>query len=165
MSTRGTYRMKECDICKDEHSESTKSCEACHKVVKKYQNKTKYSMEEVRKALKNAHPRKDREKKESYFECKYTGMVGKFNTQNKTLGTYEDALVLTLDHENPEDKKNSPLVVSLNIINKMKADIPFDDFKKVVIALGEHFKDDTNPKKLEKELKQIFCHSPLMSST
>ena len=154
--------MTKCDICKDEHSESTKSCEACHKVVKKYQNKTKYPMEEVRKALINAYSHKDREKKESYFKCAYTEMVGKFNTQDKTLGTYEDALVLTLDHENPN---NSELVVSLNIINKMKADIPFDDFKKVVIALGEHFKDDTNPKKLEKELKQIFCHSPLKSST
>jgi len=119
-------------------------------------------MEEVRKALKNAYSHKDREKKESYFECEYTGMVGNFNTQDKTLGTYEDALVLTLDHKNPN---NSELVVSLNIINKMKVDIPFDDFKKVVIALGKHFKDDTNPKKLEKELKQIFCHSPLKSST
>jgi hypothetical protein len=37
----------------------------------------------------------------------------------------------------------------------MKADIPFDDFKSVVITLGEYFKEenDTNFKKLEKELK------------
>jgi len=83
--------MGECDICKDEHSESTKSCEACHKVVKKYQDKTKYPMEEVRKALKNAYSHKDREKKESYFKCAYTKMVGNFNTQDKTLGTYDDA--------------------------------------------------------------------------
>ena len=110
-------------------------------------------MEDVRQALENAYSHKDRQKKESYFRCEYTKMVGKFNTQNKTLGASEDALVLTLDHKNPN---STELVVSLNIINKMKADIPFDDFKKFVIAIGEHFKDDTNPKKLEKELKQMF---------
>jgi hypothetical protein len=66
-----------------------------------------------------------------------------------------DALILTLDHKNPTSNE---LVVSLNIINKMKADIPFDDFKSVVITLGEYFKEenDTNFKKLEKELKQKF---------
>ncbi len=147
--------MKRCDICGDEHFEESPSCEACHKVVSKYQNKTKYSMEEVRKALKDAYSHKSEEKKESFFKCTYTGMVGKFNTQDEPLRTFDDALILTLDHKNPN---RNELVVSLNIINKMKTDIPFDDFKNFVITLGEYFKEenDTNFKNIEKELKQIF---------
>ncbi len=82
-------------------------------------------------------------------------MVGKFNTQDEPLRTFDDALILTLDHKNPN---RNELVVSLNIINKMKTDIPFDDFKNFVITLGEYFKEenDTNFKNIEKELKQIF---------
>jgi hypothetical protein len=144
--------MTECDICGEEHSEDTKSCDACHKVVKKYQNRTEYPMEEVRKALKKAYFHKDREKNESYFKCSYTGMKGKFNIQDKTLGTYKDALVLNLDHKNPYSDE---LVVAFNIINKMKADIPYDIFKKLVIALGGHFKEK-NIAKLEKELTMIL---------
>lgn len=148
--------MERCDICGDKHSEASESCEACHKVVSKYQNKTQYPMEEVRKALKDAYSHKDKKKKESYFRCAYTGMVGKFNSQDETLRASDDALILTLDHN--KNPKSNELVVSLNIINKMKADIPFDDFKSVVITLGEYFKkeNDTNFKKLEKELKQKF---------
>ncbi len=39
----------------------------------------------------------------------------------------------------------------------MKADIPVDYFKKIVISLGEYFKEenDKNSKKFEKELKQM----------
>jgi len=46
---------KKCDICHEEHFLNTQSCEACNKVVKKYQNKTKFPMEEVRKALEEAY--------------------------------------------------------------------------------------------------------------
>jgi len=147
--------MGRCDICGDEHSEESESCEACHKVISKYQNNTKYSMKEVRKALKDAYSRKDKKKKESYFRCAYTGMVGNFNSQDRTLRTSDDALILSMDHKNPNSDE---LVVSLNIINRMKADIPFGDFKDVVRVLGEYFaeENDKNLKKLEKELKQKF---------
>ena len=148
--------MKQCDICGEAHSEKSPSCEACQKVVSKYQNKTKYPMAEVRKALKAAHSHKSEEKKESYFKCTYTGIIGKFNIQDGTLRTFDDALVLTLDHKNPNSNRKE-LVVCLNIINKMKTDIPFDYFKKVVISLGEYFKEENsrNSKKFEKELKQM----------
>ena len=148
--------MERCDICGDAHSEKSPSCEACQKVVSKYQNKTKYPMVEVRKALKDAYSHKSEEKKESYFKCTYTGITGKFNIQDGTLRTFDDALVLTLDHKNP-NSNSEELVVSLNIINKMKTDIPFGDFKKVVITLGEYFNEenDRNSKKFEKELKQM----------
>ena len=139
--------MERCDICGDEHSKESESCEACHKVVSKYQNKTKFPMKDVRKALKDAYSHKDKKKKESYFRCAYTTMVGKFNSQDETFRTSDDGLILTLDHKNPN---SSELVVSLNIINKMKADIPFDDFKDVVRILGEYFteENDKNFKKL-----------------
>ena len=112
-------------------------------------------MKEVRKALKDAYSRKDKKKKESYFRCAYTGMVGNFNSQDRTLRTSDDALILSMDHKNPNSYE---LVVSLNIINRMKADIPFGDFKDVVRVLGEYFaeENDKNLKKLEKELTQKF---------
>lgn len=144
--------MTKCDICGEEHFEDTKSCDACHKVVKKYQNNTEYSMDEVRKALKRAYSHKDSKKEDSYFICQYTGLVGKFHNKEETLGTYKHPLTLNFDHKNPNSDE---LVVSCNIINKMKADIPFDDFKKVVIALGEHFKEKDTAK-IEKELTQII---------
>lgn len=148
--------MKRCDICGGEHFEESLSCEACHKVVSKYQNKPKYPMAEVRKALRGAYYSKSEEKKESGFKCAYTGIIGKFNIQDGTLRTFNDALVLTLDHKNP-NSNSKELVVSLNIINKMKTDIPFGDFKKVVITLGEYFNEenDRNSEKFEKELKQM----------
>ena len=82
-------------------------------------------------------------------------MVGNFNSQDRTLRTSDDALILSMDHKNPNSDE---LVVSLNIINKMKVDIPSDDFKDVVKVLGEYFaeENDKNFKKLEKELKQKF---------
>ena len=149
------FDMGRCDICGDEHSEESESCEACHKVISKYQNNTKYSMREVRKALKDAYSHKDTKKKESYFRCAYTGMVGNFNSQDRTLHASADALILSMDHKNPNSDE---LAVSLNIINKMKVDIPSDDFKDVVRVLGEYFaeENDRNFKKLEKELKQKF---------
>lgn len=147
--------MAKCDICEEEYFDATQSCSACNKVVKKYQNKTKYPMEEVRNALNHAYSHKNIDNNESYFKCKYTGIVSKFNSKNETLGTYKDAFILTLDHK---DSGSKELVVSLNIINKMKGDIPFDKFEKVVIALGEHFKKESeeSSKELEKTLKQII---------
>ena len=140
-----------CDICEGEHSANTPSCEICNKVVSKYQNKTKYSMKEVRKALHKAYSHKDEEEKQTYFHCKYTEIISKFNSQSKTLGTFDDAFILTLDHKNSGNKE---LVVSLNIINKMKGDIPHDKFKEIVIALGNHFdtENDTNDERLEEIL-------------
>ncbi len=148
-------KMVECDICGQEHLEATQSCSACNKVVKKYQNKSKYPMDEVRKALEDAYFGKDTDNNESYFKCEYTGIIGKFNTKNETVGTCKDAFILTLDHKNPPDKE---LAVSLNIVNKMKGDIPSDKFKKVVIALGEYLKNEgeENSKELDKTLKQII---------
>lgn len=71
------------------------------------------------------------------------------------MTTYKDAFILTLDHKDSGSKK---LAVSLNIVNKMKGDIPSDKFKKVVIALGEHFKNESeeSSKELEKALRQTF---------
>ena len=132
--------MATCDICEKERSEATQSCSECNKVVKKYQNKTKYPMEEVRNALSHAYSHKDIDKNESCFRCEYTGIVSKFNNKNETVGTYKDAFILTLDHKDSDSKE---LVVSLNIINKMKGDIPSDKFQKVVIALGEYFKNES----------------------
>jgi hypothetical protein len=150
--------MAKCDICKEEHSEDTQSCSACNKVVKKYQNKTKFPMKELRYALKQAYSHKGTDNNETYFKCEYTGIVSKFNTKTETLGTYKDAFILTLDHKNPPEIE---LVVSLNIVNKMKGDIPSDNFKKMVIALGEYFKKESeeSSKELENTLKQIFYGS------
>ena len=145
--------MAECDICGQEHLDATKSCSACNKVIKKYQGDTRYSMEEVRNALNHAYSHKDIDNNESYFKCEYTGIISKFNSKNETVGTYKDAFILTLDHKNPPEKE---LAVSLNIVNKMKGDIPSDKFKKIVIALGEYFKNDMRERELENELKQIF---------
>lgn len=141
---------KKCDICHEVHFLNTQSCEACNKVVKKYQNKTKFPMGEVRKALEKAYLHKDEKNKESYFRCNYTNIISKFNTKNETLQTFEDALTLTLDHTYNDEK----LVVSLNIINKMKTDVPTKKFEEIIILLGEYFKNKTeiNSKKLETAL-------------
>lgn len=143
-----------CDICGEEHFEATKSCGACNKVVSKYKNKTKYSMEKVRKALTHAYSQKDTDNNESYFKCEYTKIKSKFNNKKETLGTSKDALVLTLDHKNSGDEE---LIVSLNIINKMKGDIPHNEFKDFVMTLGSHFKkdDEESVKEVEKILKLI----------
>lgn len=140
-----------CDICEEEHSKATQSCSPCNKVVSKYQGDTRYSMPEVRTALNRAYSGKDNN--ESQFRCEYTGIISKFNTKDETVGTYKDAFILTLDHKNPHEKE---LVVSLNIINKMKGDIPSDKFKRLVIALGEYFKKQVNNEEIELQLKQIF---------
>jgi hypothetical protein len=145
--------MVKCDICEEEHSEVTQSCSACNRVVKKYQGDTRYSMEEVRKALKDAYSGKDIDNNESLFKCEYTEIISKFNNKNETVGTYKDALILTLDHKNPPEKE---LIVSLNIINKMKGDIPYDKFINVVITLGDYFKNDISDGELKNVLKQIF---------
>ena len=147
--------MAKCDICEGEKYEETQSCEACNKVVSKYKGDTRYSMPEVRKALTKAYSHKDSSKKESHFKCEYTGIISKFNNKTETLRTFNDALILTLDHKNSGSKE---LVVSLNIINKMKADVPHDKFKDFVIALGSHFKNENNEtiEELEKTLRPIF---------
>jgi hypothetical protein len=151
--------MNECDICGEEHFLETLSCEACNKVVSKYQNDTRYSMKEVRKALKKAYSHKDKEKKESCFKCFYTGITSKFNpTTEASLDPLKDALVLTIDHENPEDS-NSRLVVSLYLINQMKNNLPKDKFKEIVIALGKCFNKEIEPEDFENEFKQLLVVS------
>jgi len=108
-------------------------------------------MAEVRKALKHAYSHKNNN--ESFFKCGYTGIIRKFNSKIETVGTYKDAFTLTLDHKNPHEVE---LVVSLNIINKMKGDIPSEKFKEFVIALGEYFKNDRNNGEIENQLGKIF---------
>ncbi|MFA0822739.1 MAG: hypothetical protein ACC612_07600 [Methanomethylovorans sp.] len=75
---------------------------------------------------------------------------------------FKDAFVLTLDHEHP---KKHNLVVSLNIINKMKGDIPPRQFREIVIALGDFFKQETSERMdtrksqaLERVLREIYLN-------
>ncbi|MEA2033565.1 MAG: hypothetical protein U9N41_08290 [Euryarchaeota archaeon] len=113
-------------------------------------------MKEVRKALKKAYSHKDKEKKESCFKCFYTGITSKFNPENKVvIDPLEDALVLTIDHENPEDP-TSCLVVSLYLINQIKSKLPPDKFKQIVIALGKYFNKEIEQEDFENKFKQLF---------
>ena len=67
----------------------------------------------------------------------------------------EDALVLTIDHENPE-YPNSCLVVSLYLINQMKNKLPPGKFKQIVIALGKYFNKEIEQEDFENKFKQLF---------
>jgi hypothetical protein len=69
----------------------------------------------------------------------------------------EDALILTIDHVNPKDKKNSDLVVSLNLINQMKSELPRDKFEKIVISLGKYFDEKIEQGNFENQFKQLLA--------
>lgn len=100
--------------------------------------KKKYPPEEVRKALNKSYSHKENDA--VYFKCGYTGIIGRFNDNDETLGCFKDAFVLTLDHKYPNQKE---LVVSLNIINKMKCDIPLEEFKELIVALADFYKKES----------------------
>ena len=149
----------ECDVCgkKFEHYDPKRlSCDICQQIISK--KKGKYSLPKVRQALGKAYYE---EYNGMCFKCGYTGIISKFDDSGKILGCFKDAFVLTLDHKDPGKED---LVVSLNIINKMKCDIPPEKFKEIVIALGDFFKDEKDGRipdsqKLEDTLRQICVNS------
>lgn len=146
--------MKKCDICSNEHSESTISCAPCQKIISKHDKKLTTS--KLRDALSAACDKEKSKGDERYFKCFYTGITSKFNpTTEAGLDPLKDALVLTIDHENPEDS-NSCLVVSLNLINQMKSKLPPDKFKEIVIALGKYFNKEIKQEDFENKFKQLF---------
>lgn len=137
-----------CDVCGDDFEDidpNLQSCRKCQSIIKKYKGssskKKKYPPVNVKIALRKAYSHKEYD--DVYFKCEYTGIVSKFNDSNKTVGHFEDPFVLTLDHIYPNQKE---LVVSLNIINKMKGNIPPNEFKEIIIALGDFFKQETRDK-------------------
>lgn len=155
-----------CYVCKEDfedHDPNLKTCRECQNIVSKYINGSKrkiYQPQEVKDALRKAYSHKENEN--VYFKCKYTGIVSKFNESNETLSGFKDAFVLTLDHER---SKNNNLVVSLNIINKMKGDIPPRQFIEIVIALGDFFKQETGERidskksqAIERVLREIYLN-------
>jgi len=154
-----------CYVCKEDfedHDPNLKTCRECQNIINKYINGSKrkiYPPQEVKDALRKTYSHKENEN--VYFKCKYTGIISKFNENNETLSGFKDAFVLTLDHEHP--KKNN-LVVSLNIINKMKGDIPPRQFREIVIALGDFFKetsermDTRKSQALERALREIYLN-------
>jgi len=139
-----TWKLK-CDVCEDEFESldpNLQSCRECQSIINKYINgskRKKYPPVNVKAALRNAYSHKEND--DVFFKCEYTGIVSNFNNSGKTLGHFENPFVLTLDHKYPNKKE---LVVSLNIINKMKGDIPPQQFKEIIVALGDFFKQDTN---------------------
>jgi hypothetical protein len=146
-------RMKKCDICGNEHSESTKSCAPCQKIILKHRKRT---ASKLRRALRDAYDKEKSKGDERYFKCFYTGITSKFNpTTEAGLDPLKDALVLTIDHENPEDS-NSRLVVSLHILNLMKNKLPEDKFKEIVIALGKCFNKEIEQEDFENKFKQLL---------
>lgn len=136
-----------CDICKEDFENidpNLNSCRQCQRIVNKYNSgskKKKYPPSEVKSALRNAYSHKENDN--VYFKCQYTGIISTFNNSEETVGYFDHPFVLTLDHKYPFQKE---LVVSLNIINKMKGDIPPQQFKQIVILLGDFFKQETNKK-------------------
>jgi len=145
--------MNKCDICGNEHSESTKSCAPCQKIISKHNDLT---ISKLRDALRAACDKEKSKGDERYFKCFYTGITCKFNpTTEAGLDPLIHALVLTIDHENPGDP-NSRLVVSLNLINQMKHNLPKDKFKEIVIALGKYFNKEIEQEDFENKFKQLF---------
>ena len=126
-----TSLMNKCDICGNEHSESTKSCAPCQKIISKHGDLT---TAKLRDALSAACDKEKSKGDERYFKCFYTGITSKFNpTTEAGLDPLKHAFVLTIDHENPGDS-NSRLVVSLNLINQMKSKLPPDKFKQIQVV-------------------------------
>ncbi|MBN2110808.1 MAG: hypothetical protein JW705_06960 [Methanosarcinaceae archaeon] len=137
-----------CDVCEEDFEDidpNLQTCRQCQRIINKYNNGSKkrktYPPSEVKWALRNAYSHKENDN--VYFKCEYTGIISKFNDNSKTLGHFEEPFVLTLDHKYPNQKE---LVVCLNIINKMKGDIPPEQFKQIAILLGDFFKQETNKK-------------------
>lgn len=139
-----------CNICGDEfndHNPDLKHCRSCQYILNKY--KKKYNYVSVRHALKKAFSHKDSE--HLYFMCEYTGIISTFDKQNETLGHFNDPFVLTLDHLY---SKQDSVVVCLNLVNKMKGDIPPKEFKQIIMALGDFFKNEYEDKtKASEELE------------
>ncbi|WP_440951690.1 hypothetical protein [Methanococcoides sp. FTZ1] len=147
-----------CEICRDEfidHNPDLKHCPSCQGILNRYKKSKRYNYPSVKAALREAFSHKDSEN--VYFKCEYTGIISKFNDGTGTVGHFKDPFVLTLDHE--YSKKNR-VVVSLNLVNKIKGDIPPTEFKRIIMALGDFFNSVTVDKtkaseKLEDELKEI----------
>ena len=151
---------KTCDVCGAEHSKITGTCDKCQVLVSKLKNRQcrgkRYGAQNVKEALKNAKPRKDEKTEDILFKCHYTEIYGKFNLTPKVgLDPLKDALVLTIDHKNPEDS-NSRLVVSLYLINQMKNKLPKDKFKEIVITLGKYFNEEIEQEDFENKFKQLL---------
>ncbi len=145
---------KNCDICGSEHSNENPTCNYCQGIINRVKNRKaavgRYGGENVKNALQNAQPSNNKDGK-TIFKCHYTNLPVYFNEDRKSgLNPLEDAWVLTIDHKNPKD--SSSLVVSSNLINEMKHNIPEDKFKKIVIALGKYFDKKIN----ENELKDLL---------
>jgi hypothetical protein len=147
-----------CDICGDEfydHNPDLKHCRSCQYILNKYKKSKRYNYVSVRSALKRAFSHKKADN--LYFTCEYTGIISTFDKQNDAIGHFNDPFVLTLDHLY---SKQDSIVVCLNLVNKMKGDIPPAEFEHIVIALGEFFRNEDEDKtmaskKLEDKLKKI----------
>lgn len=151
--------MKTCDVCgcniSGNETEST-TCAPCKKIISKYNDLT---TSKVKNALSAVFDKENSKGDERHFKCVYTNISSTFNTSKEGgLDPLEDAFVLTIDHENPKDKKNSDLVVSLNLINQMKNKLPPDKFKEIVVLLGEKFDKDREIAQVdfEKQFKQLI---------
>jgi len=146
--------MNKCDICGNEHSESTKSCAPCQKIISKHDKKLTTS--KLRDALSAACDKEKSKGDERYFKCFYTGITSKFNPENKVvIDPLEDALVLTIDHVNRENSDDR-YVVSLYLINQMKSKLPPDKFKEIVILLGKKFAKEIEQEDFENKFKQLL---------
>ena len=146
--------MNKCDICGNEHSESTKSCAPCQKIISKHDKKLTTS--KLRDALSAACDKEKSKGDERYFKCFYTGITSKFNPENKVvIDPLEDALVLTIDHVNRENSDDR-YVVSLYLINQMKSKLPPDKFKESVILLGKKFAKEIEQEDFENKFKQLL---------
>jgi hypothetical protein len=149
-------KMETCEICGydiiDNETGST-ICAPCRKIISKYNDLTKAK---VKDALRARFDKENSNENERHFKCVYTNISSTFNTTKEGgLDPLKDALVLTIDHENPKDKKNSDLVVSLNLINQMKSNLTSDKFKELVILLGKKFAGNVKEEDFEKQFKQL----------
>lgn len=150
--------LKECYVCGAEHSRLSDTCEKCQAIINRLKDRKhrgkRYGARNVRKALKNAEPLIDEESGDVKFKCHYTKIYGKFNPTAKSgLDPMKDASVLTIDHENPDDLGS--LVVSLNIVNEMKHNIPRDKFEEIITALGKYFGKEMSQKEFEEQFKKL----------
>lgn len=147
-----------CDICGDNFNAldpNLQTCHSCQYILNKYKKSKRYNYISVRSALKRAFSHKDSDN--LFFRCEYTGIISTFDKQNNAIGHFNDPFVLTLDHLY---SKQDSVVVCLNLVNKMKGDIPPKEFKQIIMALGEFFKKENEDEleasqKLENELKEI----------
>lgn len=112
----------------------------------------------MRKALKDSFVFVD-EYGNRYFRCHYTGIVSRFDRSFKlNNSSLKRAFDLTFDHVDPTfDSKKGTVVVCLNIINQMKSNMTFYDFKSLIIVLANYFTEDSkeNSKKVEDAIRTI----------